>query len=964
MIAVDSDCDQELTLGVRNYRNMRKGGQSVIRGAVVRSVLAAAVVVAIAGVAAAGQALASPGDQATAYQNDVAHDGYISDAGLSAPLTQAWSITLPSAVSYPLIVNGLVYVTTNDTLYALNQATGSTVWSHGISGGPGLTYDRGRIFVVSGGGLLTAFDPASGSIDWSKQLPGQWSFSSAPTAANGIVYTGGAGSGGTVYAVRERDGQLLWTQAVENGDDSSPAVDSQGVYVTYAAQEDYAFDPLSGSLLWHHSTCCEGGGGATPVVASGVVLSPGFAAGNLILDASDGSELGPYNADHTPAVANDVAFMLSGSTLTAVKNAGQGVNAWTFSIGTLDTAPLVAGGLVFIGSSGGILPTSGSVFALDAATGTTVWSTNNVGAAVSGNMGAANGTLIVPAGSQLVAYRTAGSITDPPADTAAPTIDGVPAVGQLLAADVGIWSGLPSGYTYQWELCDGAGASCADISGATDATYTPAPGDLGSTLRVKVTASNDNGSSSPVESTASAAVTGGAPVNQTLPTIDGTAQQDGFLLADPGTWSGNPTSYSYQWRRCDPVNTSSCSDIAAATDDSYFPTPDDVGFRLVVRVVATNDSGDSAPADSAPTDVVLPPPPENLSFPTISGSAEVGATLDADPGQWDNNPTSYSYQWFSCDVNFNDCPNIAGATNQSYVVGAAEVDRYIGVEVVATNQYGDSFPADSDVIGPVTGAPANLTAPTISGTAQPGQTLTVSQGTWSGNPTGFTYQWYSCDNALTTCAAIPAATGSSYQAAVGDIGRRLVAGVVATNADGDSAEKRSDATDPVEPAPPSLQSAPTISGKAEKGQTLTAHHGSWTNSPTSYDYQWQRCDSGGANCANIAGAVGATYPLAGVDVGKRLVVEVVAVNAGGQSAPAYSSADPVVVGAEKCHVPKVVGLTLAKAKKRIRSRLCSVGRITRKSSSAAKRGRVLSQRPKPGKTLARRGKVNLTVGKG
>ena len=412
------------------------------------------------------------------------------------------------------------------------------------------------------------------------------------------------------------------------------------------------------------------------------------------------------------------------------------------------------------------------------------------------------------------------------------------------------------------------------------------------------------------------------------------------------------------------MNTSSCSDIANATDDFYSPSPDDVGDRLVVRVIATNADGDSAPADSQPTGVVLPPPPENVSFPTISGSAKVGATLDADPGEWDGSPTSYSYQWFSCDVNFDDCPDITGATDQSYVVGAAEVGRYIGVEVVASNQYGDSFPADSDVIGPVTGPPANLTPPAITGTAQTGQTLTVSQGTWSGGATGFKYQWYSCDGALTTCNAIPTATGSSYQPSVGDVGRKLVAGVVARNSEGDSAEKRSNATSLVLPAPPSLQKSPTIVGKAEKGRTLTAHPGSWNNSPTSYAYQWERCSSTGNNCGKIAGAVGATLRLAGSDVDKRLVVAVVAVNAGGQSAPAESSASPLVAGAAKCHVPRVVGMTVAKAEAMIHSRLCGVGRITRKASNAAKRGRVLSQHPKPGRTLAKRGKVNVTVGKG
>src|SRR5262249_430699 len=151
-----------------------------------------------------------------------------------------------------------------------------------------------------------------------------------------------------------------------------------------------------------------------------------------------------------------------------------------------------------------------------------------------------------------------------------------------------------------------------------------------------------------------------------------------------------------------------------------------------------------------------------------------------------------------------------------------------------------------------------------------GQTLTVSQGTWSGSATGYTYQWYSCDSALAACNAIPAATGSEYQPSAGDVGRKLVAGVVASNSTGNSAEKRSTATRPVLTAPPSLHKAPTISGTAAKGRTLTAHPGSWDNSPTSYVYQWKRCNSSGANCGTIAGATGTTYRLASGDVGKRL----------------------------------------------------------------------------------------------
>ena len=71
-----------------------------------------------------------------------------------------------------------------------------------------------------------------------------------------------------------------------------------------------------------------------------------------------------------------------------------------------------------------------------------------------------------------------------------------------------------------------------------------------------------------------------------------------------------------------------------------------------------------------------------------------------------------------------------------------------------------------------------------------------------------------------------------------------------------------------------------------------------------------------------------------------------------------------VVQTPICKVPNVVGMTLARAKTKIRRAHCSIGKITRKASTARKRNHVLAQRPRPGRQLAAGAKVNLTVGKG
>jgi outer membrane protein assembly factor BamB len=150
---------------------------------------------------------------------------------------------------------------------------------------------------------MQAFDAATGVLKWSTSLTGQYLFSSPPTAANGFVYTGGAGSGGTVYAVNQSNGAIAWTQGVANGDDSAPAVSADGVYVTYPCNT-YSFNPSTGEIIWQNRTGCDGGGGATPLIANGVLYAPsGFGAYNgVTFNAETGALLGSYVADNPPAI--------------------------------------------------------------------------------------------------------------------------------------------------------------------------------------------------------------------------------------------------------------------------------------------------------------------------------------------------------------------------------------------------------------------------------------------------------------------------------------------------------------------------------------------------------------------------------------------------------------------------------------------------------------------------------------
>ena len=91
--------------------------------------------------------------------------------------------------------------------------------------------------------------------------------------------------------------------------------------------------------------------------------------------------------------------------------------------------------------------------------------------------------------------------------------------------------------------------------------------------------------------------------------------------------------------------------------------------------------------------------------------------------------------------------------------------------------------------------------------------------------------------------------------------------------------------------------APTVSGTAKVGQTLTAGDGTWSNAPTSYAYQWLRCNGGGNSCVNVANGTQKTYTLVGVDAGNTMRVRVTATNTDG-SASAQSDQTAAVEPAD------------------------------------------------------------------
>ena len=404
------------------------------------------------------------------------------------------------------------------------------------------------------------------------------------------------------------------------------------------------------------------------------------------------------------------------------------------------------------------------------------------------------------------------------------------------------------------------------------------------------------------------------------PTINGTAQVGESLTASTSDIADADglanASFTYQWLAAD-------VDISGATGSSYTVVTADAGKVIKVTVSFTDDAGNEESVTSAATAAVTQPPltasthdlPEfhdgstaftfELRFSEEPGG-EFSATTLRDEALTVSGGTVTNVRQLETGKNLKWEITVQPSGNEEVIVMLPPTIDCAALGAICT---GDgrilSVALAILVLGPQNSAATG--APTISGTARAGETLTaittgISDADGLTNAS-FAYQWLAAD------ADINGATGSSYTVATADEGKVIKVTVSFTDDAGNAETLTSAATTAVSLTGGSTNSsersnqedvqgnsaatgAPTIGGTAQVGESLTASTSDISDADgvanASFTYQWLAAD------ADIDGATTSSYTLVAGDVGKAIKVRVSFTNDAGNEESVTSAATAAV----------------------------------------------------------------------
>ena len=309
--------------------------------------------------------------------------------------------------------------------------------------------------------------------------------------------------------------------------------------------------------------------------------------------------------------------------------------------------------------------------------------------------------------------------------TGVPTISGTVLVGETLTASasgIADADGLTSvSYSYQWIRNDGA--TDADISGATSSTYTLADADEGTTIKVKVSFTDDAGHEETLTSAATAAVepaaTGPKEPTDRPHGLTATASENAITL----TWQEPDNFYGpgYHILRHRPEGEPKPLVYVLTVATTFTDTDVEPSVLYVYQVRASIDAFSSLGEPSDPIEVRMPEEPGGdtplepnspaTGAPTISGTVLVGETLTADTSDISDSDgftnVSFSYQWVRNDGTSDT--DISGATSSTYTLVDSDEGNTIKVRVSFTDDAGNEETLTSAATGEVVAAPSPLT---------------------------------------------------------------------------------------------------------------------------------------------------------------------------------------------------------------------------------------------------------------
>ena len=400
-----------------------------------------------------------------------------------------------------------------------------------------------------------------------------------------------------------------------------------------------------------------------------------------------------------------------------------------------------------------------------------------------------------------------------------PMVSGTARVGATLTASPGAWSPTPDYYTYDWKI---GGSS----TGSDNSTLEVPPVATGQSITVTVTGHRAGYTDVARTSTGTTPVVSGN-LTAPAPTITGTAAVGRTLAANPGTWGPSTTQLAYQWNAAGAA-------IADATGATVTVPASALGKVITVSVTGTAAGYTTTTTTSAATAAAALGTLDAV-IPTITGTAAVGATLTAQPGAWRPYPVLMTYQWTVDGVPF------PGATKQTFAVPASASGKTITVTATGNVTGYAAASRTSSATTAVTGGTLAGPTPTITGTAQVGQTLTANPGTWGPAPVNLAYQWFANGTALS------GATSGTLVVPGAALNQPITVRVTASKSGFTSVNKTSAPTAAVTPGQIAA-GTPTITGSAQVGQMLTANTGSWSPAPDTFTYQWKAAGT------NITGA--------------------------------------------------------------------------------------------------------------